>query len=1204
MAWRAAFLWFSLDRAAAFDFDADLKQDLTKWWGKVAFERAVQNAHHDVHLAGYTLCSPAAQHAENTLRKLLRRHQSGGACSELPVQIAQHAWRYKEEELSRCLDLAPGGSCIMACQDFPGLQAALKCDGANLTGIPPPGDCRHQFDPDIVHAPSGSLRGLLRRVPLKWPSGEETSSLVRTFWGIPYGEEPVRFQAAKAKAKWTGVRTSADFYVEQPVLCPNLPPLGRGGEVREDCLQLHVYAPQAPAPKTRPVFIFLIPGGFIGTDFFQKGWYDAARFAVRNDAIFISVGYRSGFLGHWVHEQLAEEDPDGSTGNYEALDQRLALQWVQKNIKSFGGDPGRVTLAGHSSGAFSVNFHLLSPGSRGLFAHGILEGTALDSGWYYSTKEDGLRFYATLAEQLGCSGADQIRCLRALPVDSFYNFSNVTYHEELGKIRGLGKWGLAKGLAGAAWSALGFEGSFRSKGLQLGDVPILAGPLWPVLAVGYVVDGSEAGLPAPPRQLYESGRVNPAKVYLNHGTDEGTVFALIMYAAYPWYEAPSLSHAATDEIMTWAFNASVPQLYPHGRGDSAPFYRMSRAIADSTFVCPHRRYATALSKLMPQSVFYAETTFAGDDMQDSNWLSAVIHRDLSYFVGAWHMNQVLWIFGVNDTLKVCNSTKPTNLGFDYASWRSEDELMHQLVNCNYALFAHCGSPDASSNSSCAQDVLKLHSCRSTYGLPHGALTPRPFPPFEEAEGGARFAMTPYGKPKLVSPSAEEERVCAWWDDAAPTHFITSACRGCAAQHVKDRVVGGCYLRLEEVAKLLQPRRPLTYVRAAVPSEAQFRTWDPPVQPAEPRLLRVGLIGPPNAGKSSLMNIILDNPISAVSPKVNTTRENVRGVKTIGHTQLVFLDVPGIIPSHEKLANRELVAQAWQGYQECDVCLLVIDVVKRPNSEIFDVVRKICPKEDIGEAGLRRRMRSLMEVNSEGERELPLEAYKLLPPRSLPGFTGNSLASRAQDRPPVTLVLNKVDKASEMRWVMSRDREFRTHGQFDGIFYTSALKANGIVTLLEHLKTRAKPRPWLYPAEMITTMSHTEQVKQVVNTHIFKRFNSDVPYKIEQQTVGWTPRLDGSLVIEHEVIVKDSVVARMILGVRNSVLHDLKQQVSDTLQLLWGIPVEARIWVRPLKQRLSKSDLAQLGYEPRSEPKREPRSETPGTTGGPRGPRPT
>ncbi|CAE7285997.1 era, partial [Symbiodinium pilosum] len=119
------------------------------------------------------------------------------------------------------------------------------------------------------------------------------------------------------------------------------------------------------------------------------------------------------------------------------------------------------------------------------------------------------------------------------------------------------------------------------------------------------------------------------------------------------------------------------------------------------------------------------------------------------------------------------------------------------------------------------------------------------------------------------------------------------------------------------------------------------------------------------------------PISAVSPKVNTTREGVRGVKTMGNTQLVFLDVPGIIPSHQKLANRELVAQAWQGYQECDLCLLVIDVVKRPTAEIFDVVRKICPKEDIDQAGMRRRMSSLMQVNDEGETEIPTDAYNLL-----------------------------------------------------------------------------------------------------------------------------------------------------------------------------------------------------------------------------------
>ncbi|CAJ1452222.1 unnamed protein product, partial [Effrenium voratum] len=83
--------------------------------------------------------------------------------------------------------------------------------------------------------------------------------------------------------------------------------------------------------------------------------------------------------------------------------------------------------------------------------------------------------------------------------------------------------------------------------------------------------------------------------------------------------------------------------------------------------------------------------------------------------------------------------------------------------------------------------------------------------------------------------------------------------------------------------------------------------------------------------------------------------------------------------------------------------------------------------------------------------------------------------------------------------------------------------------------------WMYPGEMLTTMSHTDQVKQVVNAYMFKRFNVDLPYKFEQQTVGWTPRLDGSLLIEHEVMVKDSVVARMILGVRNNILRHMKKK---------------------------------------------------------------
>ncbi|PHJ18354.1 gtpase [Cystoisospora suis] len=364
-------------------------------------------------------------------------------------------------------------------------------------------------------------------------------------------------------------------------------------------------------------------------------------------------------------------------------------------------------------------------------------------------------------------------------------------------------------------------------------------------------------------------------------------------------------------------------------------------------------------------------------------------------------------------------------------------------------------------------------------------------------------------------------------------------------------------------------------RGIVPLEAQVTTWEPPEPQERTRSLRVALIGPPNAGKSSLLNALLSRTLSAVSPKVNTTRGEIRGILTEGDTQLVFLDAPGIIESHRrKKFCRDLVSAAWRGYEDADVGLLVVDAVKRPTQEVFNVVKAIAPKpslcrralgiEDSASAGAMGATRH----HSQEDSLSPLERRRAgLPGTFLKrhGTFDDEFSEKEDGRIPIILCLNKVDLASHPKWIYARAREFESHGHFERIFHLSAKNQRGLQPLLDHLFATARPGVWVYPAAMKTTLPKVQQVAELIKTYIFCWFNKDVPYRIEQKTIGWTPRLDGSLVVEQELLVKDAKVARMICGVRNRLLFQMRRNVSYKLQQNWGQKVLLYIHVKALKQ---------------------------------------
>mmetsp|Transcript_12225 Transcript_12225/g.18505 ORF Transcript_12225/g.18505 Transcript_12225/m.18505 type:complete len:544 (+) Transcript_12225:93-1724(+) len=247
---------------------------------------------------------------------------------------------------------------------------------------------------------------LLIETDLGSVEGHVNGEGVREWVGIPYAEPPVgslRWEYPRSPSPWS------DVYVanKNPPGCAQnctLPP-GTGtcpDYVSEDCLFLSVFAPLMPPtdPNGYPV-IFFMHGGAFTDGLGACALYNGTNFAKTADTIVVAINYRLGAFGFMASASMQ--------GNYGFMDQRLALEWVQRNIRSFGGDPTRVTASGQSAGAMSVGAHLVSPGSRGLFQRGLMESNPL--GLPFHSRESAQENADNVALYLNCP-VDDVECMR------------------------------------------------------------------------------------------------------------------------------------------------------------------------------------------------------------------------------------------------------------------------------------------------------------------------------------------------------------------------------------------------------------------------------------------------------------------------------------------------------------------------------------------------------------------------------------------------------------------------------------------------------------------------------------------------------------------------------------------------------------------------------------------------------------------------
>ncbi|HEY6977638.1 MAG TPA: carboxylesterase family protein, partial [Chitinophagaceae bacterium] len=238
---------------------------------------------------------------------------------------------------------------------------------------------------------------------------------IKIFKGIPFAAPPVgnlRWREPQPVQNWGGIR-KADKFGPRAMQLPIFGDMNfRSNGMSEDCLYLNVWTPAKTGNEQLPVLVYFYGGGFMAGDGSEPR-YDGESMG-RRGIVAVTVNYRLGIFGFFVHPELTKESPNHSSGNYGLLDQSAALKWVQKNITAFGGDPGKITIAGESAGSFSVSAQMASPLSKNIIAGAIGEsGSLLGLNPTVSLKD---------AEKTGADFAISIKAnslkeLRAIPAD-------------------------------------------------------------------------------------------------------------------------------------------------------------------------------------------------------------------------------------------------------------------------------------------------------------------------------------------------------------------------------------------------------------------------------------------------------------------------------------------------------------------------------------------------------------------------------------------------------------------------------------------------------------------------------------------------------------------------------------------------------------------------------------------------------------------
>ena len=269
---------------------------------------------------------------------------------------------------------------------------------------------------------------------------------------------------------------------------------------------------------------------------------------------------------------------------------------------------------------------------------------------------------------------------------------------------------------------------------------------------------------------------------------------------------------------------------------------------------------------------------------------------------------------------------------------------------------------------------------------------------------------------------------------------------------------------------------------------------------------VALIGPPNAGKSTLMNALVGTKVSIVTHKVQTTRALIRGIMLEGTAQVIFVDTPGLFDPKDRL-QRAMVGTAWTGAADADMVALILDARKPVDEGVGQIVDKLATYSD-----------------------------------------------------PKLLILNKTD-VTERGKLLELAATLNERCEFQATFMISALTEDGLQQLRGALAEAMPAGPWLYPEDQISDLPMRQLAAEVTREKLFLRLHQELPYASTIETESWQDQKNGSVRIEQCIYVRRDSQKKIVIGKGGQTIKAISAAAREELSEMLERPVHLFLFVK-------------------------------------------